>query len=145
MVARNTAWFACAPELRLHIDELAVEQLLGAVDGKLLGDIDVNAAAIVAAPRIAFGVFVGQDAALGFHHRDRDDVLRGDQLDAILLALQLVADGGGEFRIRLGERRGEEPARIGSGGVGVHVSALRLKSGMEVSPGPCRSSILPAA
>jgi hypothetical protein len=49
--------------------------------------VHVLAATVVALARIAFGVFVGQAAALGFHHALAGVVLRRDQLDVIFLAL----------------------------------------------------------
>ncbi len=61
--------------VRLHVGEAAIEELPGAVDGEILRDIDVLAAAVVAPPRIAFGVFVRHHAALRLHHGAADDVL----------------------------------------------------------------------
>ena len=90
--------------MRLHIGEAAVEQALGAVDRQPLGDVDKLAAAVIAAPGIALGIFVGQHRALCFEHRARDDVLAGDQLDLRLLALQFVGNRGGQFRVRIGKR-----------------------------------------
>jgi hypothetical protein len=46
--------------MRLHIGVVRAEQLLRAVDGKLLRDVDEFAAAVVALPGIAFRVLVGQ-------------------------------------------------------------------------------------
>ena len=106
--------------MRLHVGELAVEELLGAVDGELLRDIDVDAAAVVALTGIALGILVRQHAALGFHDSGGDDVFAGDQLDAVLLAHQLVADGGGEFGIGLGQGGAEEPLQAGGGNGLVH-------------------------
>ena len=74
----------------LHIGEGAIEQPLGAVDGELLDDVDVLTAAVIALARISFGIFVGEERAGGVEHRLRNDVLRGDQLDLVLLAMQLV-------------------------------------------------------
>ena len=74
----------------LHIGEGAIEQALGAVDGELLDHVDILAAAVIALARIAFGIFVGEQRAGGVEHGLRDDVLRGDQLDLVLLAVQLV-------------------------------------------------------
>ena len=96
--------------VRLDIGELAAVELLNPVDRQLLGHVDELAAAVVAAPRIAFGVLVGQHRALGLQNGAGDDVLGGDQLDLLLLAPQLVANGGGEFRVALGEAGGEETA-----------------------------------
>jgi hypothetical protein len=59
----------------LHICKTAIEQVTGAADGQILGHIDILAPAIIAPPRIAFGVFIGQDRALHLHHSLRDDVL----------------------------------------------------------------------
>ena len=89
-----------AAGIRLDVGEIAAEQLLGALDGQLFGDIDELAAAIVALARIALGIFVGHDRALRLEHGARDDVLRGDQLDLMALAAELVADGAEDLRIR---------------------------------------------
>ena len=45
----------------------------------------------------------------------------GDQLDAVLLAVQFGADGGGEFRVGLGQGGGEEAVQAGGGALFVHV------------------------
>ena len=118
--ARNTAWLACAPECGCTLANAQPKQLLRAVDRQLLGDIDIDAAAVVAPAGIALGVFVGQHRALRLQHRGGDDVLAGDQLDAVLLAHQLGADGGGELGVGLGERGGEEPLQAGGGRLLVH-------------------------
>ncbi len=94
--------------MRLHVGEGAVEELLGAVDGELLGLVDEFAAAVIALARIALGVFVGEHRALRLQHRARDDVLRGDQLDLVLLALQLAVDRAGQLGIGFGEQGCEE-------------------------------------
>ena len=91
--------------MRLHVGEAAAEQLLRALDGQGLGHVHELAAAVVAAAGIALGVLVGQHRALRFQHGAGDDVLRGDQLDAVLLAAELAADRGGELRV--GSRRAE--------------------------------------
>jgi hypothetical protein len=98
--------------VRLDIGEGATEQLLGAVDRELLGDVDVLAAAVVAPPRIALGVFVGQHRALRLEHRARDDVLGGDQLDLVALTCQFVADCAPELGVGIGETSGEESIGI---------------------------------
>ncbi|MNM49766.1 hypothetical protein D3C81_607770 [compost metagenome] len=71
----------------LDVGVIGAEQLLGAVDGQLLDFIHMLATAVVALARVAFGVFVGQAAALGLHDALAGVVLRGDQLDVIFLAL----------------------------------------------------------
>ena len=57
-----------AAAVGLHIGKAATEQLLGAFDGDRLDLVDIFAAAIIAAARIAFGVLVGQDRTTGFEH-----------------------------------------------------------------------------
>ena len=78
--------------VRLHVDVRAAEQPPRPVDRQLLGDIHELAAAIVAPPRIALGVLVGEHAALGFEHGGAGEVLRRDQLDLPLLAPDLSPD-----------------------------------------------------
>ena len=85
--------------MRLDIGEAAVEQLLGAFDRQRFGDVDILTAAIVAPARIALGIFVGQHRALGLENGARHDVLRGDQLDLMLLAGELLGDRAGELGI----------------------------------------------
>src|SRR6185295_13719681 len=77
-------------------------------DGDRLGDIDVFAAAVVALAGIAFGVLVGELAALDHQHRAADVVLRGNQLDVVFLALIFEPDGVPHLRVGLGEQIGGE-------------------------------------
>ena len=72
----------------LHVGCFGAKDLLDAVDGQLLGDVDKFAATVVALAWVAFGVFVGEHRALGLQNRLRNDVLRGDQLDLVALAAQ---------------------------------------------------------
>ena len=82
--------------VRLDVGVLGAEQLLGAVDRQLLGDVDVLAAAVVAAPGIALGVLVGQHAALALEDGLGHEVLGGDHLERALLAGQLEAQDVGD-------------------------------------------------
>jgi hypothetical protein len=95
--------------IRLDVGGFGAEQLLEAVDGQLLGDIDVLAAAVVALAGVAFGVLVGQLRALGFHDRGLV-VFRRDQFDVVFLTLGAAVfglDGGAQDdRRRLGEFEG---------------------------------------
>ena len=86
-VGRGTA-------VRLHVGGIGAEDLLEAVDRELLDDVDVLAAAVVALAGVAFGVLVGQLAALGGHDGGRGVVLARDQLDVVFLAGVLGLDGG---------------------------------------------------
>jgi len=72
--------------MRLHVDEVAAEQFLGALNGQIFGDVDIFATAVIAPPGISFGVLVGHDATLGFHDGTRNYVFRCDQFDLVLLA-----------------------------------------------------------
>ena len=92
----------------LDVGVLGAEQLLGAVDRQLLGDVDLLAAAVVAAARVALGVLVGQHRADRVEHRLRHEVLRGDHLQRPLLAPQLALEHGGDRRVDLGQGRGLE-------------------------------------
>ena len=85
--------------VRLHVGVVGTEQLLEAVDGQLLGDVHVFAATVVTLARVAFGVLVGQLAALRFHHPRAAVVLRRDQLHVVFLAAVLGRDGRGQFRV----------------------------------------------
>src|SRR5690606_12974069 len=87
------------PRLRLGVGVVGAEQLPGAIDRQLLGDGHVLAAAVVALAGIAFGVLVGQLAALGLHAPRAGVVLAGDQLDVVLLAARFVGDGLGQFGV----------------------------------------------
>jgi hypothetical protein len=78
----------------LHIDISGTEKFPGAADRDLLDRVDMLAAAIVAASGIALGIFVGQDGSLRGENVGGGDVLRGNQLDLVLLPLQFAFDGG---------------------------------------------------
>ena len=98
-----------AARVRLHVGEAALEELLGALDRQRLGLVDELAAAVVAVAGIALRVLVGEHGAGGLEHGARDEVLRRDQLDLVLLASELAADDAGELGIALGQgSRGED-------------------------------------
>ncbi len=102
------AWL---PEFGWTLANLQSNSLLGALDRKLLGDVDELAAAVVALAGIAFGVFVGHHRALRLEHGAGDDVLGGDQLDLVALAAGLKLDGLGDLGIDRSEGRGKEGIR----------------------------------
>ena len=52
--------FACVPECGCTL-ACSAPKSFGAVDGKLLGQVDEFAAAVIALARLAFGIFVGHD------------------------------------------------------------------------------------
>ena len=75
-------------------------QLLQAIDGQLLGDIDVLAATVVALARITLGILVGQNRTLGLEDARTGVVLGRDQLDVVFLALPLAANRRGKFGVK---------------------------------------------
>ena len=79
--------------VRLHVDPVGAEELLGAVSREVLHHVDLLAAAVVALARQALGVLVGQRAAERLEHGGADEVLGGDELEAVVLPLDLAADG----------------------------------------------------
>ena len=83
----------------LDVGEFAIEELLGTVDCELFDFIHILATAVVAAPRITFGVFVRQKGSDRIEHGLRNDVLRCDELDLVLLSLSLPLDGAPNRRI----------------------------------------------
>jgi hypothetical protein len=85
--------------VRLHIGVIGAKQLLGALDGQLLGLVDILAAAVVALVRVAFGVLVGQHRPLHRQHARAGVVLGGDQLDMLFLAPLLGLHRGPHLRI----------------------------------------------
>ena len=89
--------------MRLDVGVVGAEQLLGAVDGQLLNDVDVFATAVVTLAWVAFGVLVGQHRTLGFHHRWAGVVFRGDQLDVMFLALGFLLHRGKQVGVETGE------------------------------------------
>ncbi|MNV59091.1 hypothetical protein D3C71_1514930 [compost metagenome] len=89
--------------MRLHIDVVCSEQLLRTVAGKILNDVDILTAAVVALAGIAFGIFIREDGAHSFHNGFTDDILRSDQLDIRLLAFQFQSHCLQHFRVALAQ------------------------------------------
>ncbi|MOA07096.1 hypothetical protein D3C78_1267740 [compost metagenome] len=69
----------------LDVGVICAEQLFCAIDGQLLNDIHIFAAAVVTLARIAFSVLVGQLGALGLHYARAGVVLRRNQLNVLFL------------------------------------------------------------
>ena len=78
--------------VRLDVGVVGPEQGRGTVAGQVLDLVDDLVAAVVAPARVALAVLVGQHRARGGQHGRRGEVLRGDQLQGRLLAVQLLAD-----------------------------------------------------
>ena len=80
----------------LHVGVLGAEQRARA-PREVLGLVDHDVAAVVALGRVALGVLVGEHRALRLEHRRRREVLRRDQLDRGVLALELAPDDVGDL------------------------------------------------
>ena len=78
---------------------IRIEQFLQAVDGDLLGNIDMLATTVVALAGVAFGILVGQLRTLRRHDGVADVVLGGNQLDVLFLAAILIFNRLPQFRI----------------------------------------------
>src|SRR6185437_3415090 len=62
------------------------------------------AAAVVPFAGIAFGVLVGERRSHRFHHRRRDEILAGDELQAFTLAPRFVLDRARDVGVRKADR-----------------------------------------
>ena len=91
----------------LDVGVLRPEKLFAPLDGEALHDVDELAPAVVSRPRIALGVLVGHDAALGLQDSLADEVLRGDHLQFSRLPARLLADRLGDLRVGLHQIRHE--------------------------------------
>ena len=90
--------------VRLYVGVLGAKEFLGARDRQRLCHVDELATAVVPLARIAFGVLVGQHRPGGVEHGLADEVLGRDELEAAILAMHFVRDGGGDLRVGIGER-----------------------------------------
>ena len=86
----------------LHVDVFGAEQALGAFAGDGFDLVDLLAAAVVAASRIAFGILVGQHGALCLKHCTRHEVFGGDHFQAVLLSGQFGVKHFGDFGVCFG-------------------------------------------
>ena len=89
--------------VRLHVGVLCAEQRLRTLDRERFGDVDELAAAVVALAWIAFGVLVRQHRAGCFEDGAAHEVLRRDQLEAVVLPALFVAHGLCDLGIGVGE------------------------------------------
>ena len=87
----------------LHVGVVGAEELFGAVAGEVFDDVGELAAAVVALAGIALRVFVGEYGACGFEHGAADEVLRGDHLQAFVLAGDFVFNLRGDLGVSRGE------------------------------------------
>jgi hypothetical protein len=85
--------------MRLDVDVIGAEQLLGAVTRQVLGDIDELAAAVVPFSRVPLGVFIREHGARGLHDGFGSVVFAGDKLKIHPLSILFQPDGLPEFGI----------------------------------------------
>jgi hypothetical protein len=85
----------------LYVGGFRTKNLFDAVNSQLLGHVHMLASAVIAPTGIAFGVFVGQLAALGRHNSRGGVVFAGDQLNMVFLARVLGQDGSPQFGVGL--------------------------------------------
>jgi hypothetical protein len=92
---------------------LGPEQRLRAADGKRFDDVDVLAAAVVAASGVTLGVFVREDRASRLEHRGAHEILRGDELESGFLTVDLALNRARDVGIHVSKRAGRESSRRG--------------------------------
>jgi hypothetical protein len=93
----------------LHVGVLGAEQLLRAVYGELLHLVHEFAATVVALCGKTFGVLVGKRRAHRLEDRFGDEILAGDELQAVALSLDLAPDHISDVRIVLAQHRHLKP------------------------------------
>jgi len=91
----------------LDIGKFRAKEILSAIAGKVLYDVDMLAASVVAAVGIALRVLIGQHRALRLEHCARHKVLRGDHLQSLALAGDFSLDSTEYIRIKIAKVRGK--------------------------------------
>jgi hypothetical protein len=86
--------------VRLNVRIVSAKQCLGAFNSQRFRAIDVLAAAVVALARIALGILVIQDAAIGLEDTRARLILRGNELDVLFLSAFFGGYSVGDFRIK---------------------------------------------
>src|SRR5262245_40982069 len=92
-----------ASGMRLHVDVIGVEELLGAIDRRSFDDVGKFTSSIIAFARITFGIFIGEDRTGGLEHSFGNEVLRRNQFEPLMLPAGFVLNRSENFRIRFGK------------------------------------------
>ena len=92
-----------AAAVGLDVGVVRAEELLGALDRKVLDDVDMFTSTVPTASGISLGILVGEAGTLSLHDRLAGEIFRCDQLDVFELAMMLRGDGGSDLRVGLGE------------------------------------------
>ncbi len=87
----------------LHVYMVGPKERLRAVNGELLHEVNILAAAIVALAGVAFGVFVGEHRALRFQHGAGHDVFGGNQFQFVVLTPFFLPNGGVHLGVGFGQ------------------------------------------
>jgi hypothetical protein len=101
--------------VRLHVGVRHAEQRLCPIDRERLDLVDEFAAAVITAARIALGVLVGKHRTDGLEHGVRSEVLRGDHLERVPLAVLFALDGACDRGV--GRCKRARPGRCGHQGL----------------------------
>ena len=78
--------------VRLDVGVLGAKERFGPFARQILADVDILAPSVVATSGVALGVLVGHHRAHRGHHRQRNEVLRGDQLETLFLPPPFVLE-----------------------------------------------------
>ena len=100
--------------VRLNVGVVAAKELLGPVPRQLLRHVHELAPSVVALGGVALGVLVGHHRAHCRQNRGRDEIFRGDQLQAVILAPALVAESRGNLGVYLANGSLENPKKCGA-------------------------------
>ena len=111
---KEDALISLRPRIWLHIGEANPEQRASPLNGEIFCDIYMLTPAIITLPRITFGIFIGEDRALGLQDGLRDDVLRGNQLNFMLLTMQLILHTRIKVRIAILQALREVISQMGN-------------------------------
>ena len=87
----------------LHVGVLSTEQVFDPLNSQRLSYVNVLAATVVAAARVAFSILIGQHGALSFQDGTGCKVFAGNHFQRVALAAKLVLQDGGDFRVKLRE------------------------------------------
>ena len=115
----------------LDVDVLGPEEGFGAVDGEAFDVVDEFAPVVVALAGEAFGVFVGEEGALGLADGAGDVVFGSDEFDVARLAPGFGEDGGADLGVGVAEGDGGGDG----GGAGVDLADAAGVAGLGVEVG----------
>lgn len=87
----------------LHVCMCAIEQFACAIDRRLLNQVDVSPAGMIASAGVSFQRFVRHRVTERVEHGAADDVLGGDELDLLPLALPFAGQRLNDPRVSLSD------------------------------------------